>query len=500
MSSTFGVIAPHPPIMVDAVGGVQVREVVSTRAGMQVEAMSLNVFDPDAVVIMSPHAPVAADAFLVDGSDELSGSLAQFGDRETYRYRGDPELAAEIVNLLNDRGVPAALRPEVGGSSPGVLDHAVLVPMSFLDPKGRWPLVVLSLSFLPYEMHREVGKAVCEAAAHLGRRVAFVASGDMSHRLKSEGPYSFSPFGPQLDAEIRNLVEAGDLEALSEIDDRVIEGGGECGLRSFIALGGFVGHGKVPTRVLSYEGPWGVGYMTALVGDSALSAADSLGQVNERGEADGSVLRARGSIRQALMTRRKARRTQAENPAFGVTEDVGHKGGTAGDDDSEIVRLARTAIERYVRDGETLEAPDLSNPELPARAGAFVSLHRDGMLRGCIGTIAPTRASLAQEVAANAVEAAARDPRFPPVQVNELDDLDVKVDVLHEAEQVDSLDELDVKRYGCIVSCGYRRGLLLPDLEGVDDVNTQVGIAMQKGGILPDEPVCIERFQVDRYT
>jgi MEMO1 family protein len=478
VSSTFGVIAPHPPIMVDAVGGVQVREITSTRAGMEVEAKSLGVFDPDAVVIMSPHAPVAADAFLVDGSVELSGSLAQFGDATTYHYRGDPELAAEVVNLLNARRVPAALRGDVHGASAGSLDHAVLVPMSFLDPTGRWPLVVLSLSFLPYAMHREVGEAVCEAANHLGRRVAFVASGDMSHRLKDEGPYAFSPFGPQLDAEIRDLVEAGDFDALADIDDQVIEGGGECGLRSFIALGGFSGHGTIPTRVLSYEGPWGVGYMTALVGDSALTAADSLSTVNERGEAA----------------------SQTGIPALGVTPDRERKGGTAGDDDSEIVRLARSAIEAYVRDGSVLEPAPLSDPDLPTRAGAFVSLHRNGSLRGCIGTIAPTKPSLAEEVVGNAIEAAANDPRFSPVLASELGDLDVKVDVLHEAEQIASLDELDVKRYGCIVSCGYRRGLLLPDLDGVDDVNTQVSIAMQKGGILPNEPVCIERFQVDRYT
>jgi AmmeMemoRadiSam system protein A len=483
--------------MVDAVGGMQVREVTSTRVGMQIEAESLGVFDPDAVVIMSPHAPVAADAFLVDGSGELSGSLAQFGDPTTYRYRGDPDLATEIVNLLNARKLPAALRNEVGGASAGVLDHAVLVPMSFLDPGGRWPLVVLSLSFLPYAMHREVGEAVCEAATHLGRRVAFVASGDMSHRLKNEGPYSFSPFGPELDAAIRNLIEAGDLEGLAEIDDRVIEGGGECGLRSFIALGGFAGHGHVPTRVLSYEGPWGVGYMTALVGDSALTAADSLATVNERGEAAEDTERSSGDWEEPGQ---HVGRDESDNPAFGITPDLGHKGGTAGDDHSEIVRLARSAIETYVREGKIPDVTPLEDPALPARAGAFVSLHRNGMLRGCIGTIVPTKATLADEVVGNAIEAATNDPRFGPLEASELADLDVKVDVLHEAEQVSSLEELDVKRYGCNVSCGYRRGLLLPDLEGVDDVNTQVSIAMQKGGILPNEPVCVERFRVDRYT
>jgi AmmeMemoRadiSam system protein A len=129
-----------------------------------------------------------------------------------------------------------------------------------------------------------------------------------------------------------------------------------------------------------------------------------------------------------------------------------------------------------------------------------VSLHEHGLLRGCIGTISPTRDTLAAEVVGNAVEAATRDPRFPPVTADELDDLEIKVDVLHEAEPVSGLDDLDPKTYGVIVSCGSRRGLLLPDLEGVDTPEHQVSIAASKGGIALSEPFRLERFKVDRYA
>jgi AmmeMemoRadiSam system protein A len=171
----------------------------------------------------------------------------------------------------------------------------------------------------------------------------------------------------------------------------------------------------------------------------------------------------------------------------------------AGAPESEIVALARQAIESYVRRGEIIGTPLLTAADLPVRAGAFVSLHRGGQLRGCIGTILPTRDTLAHEVVGNAVEAATHDPRFPALDVGELDDLDISVDVLYAPESC-TIAELDPARYGVITSSGWRRGLLLPALDGVDDVETQVRIAMSKAGIRAGEPCSYERFRVDRYT
>jgi AmmeMemoRadiSam system protein A len=170
-----------------------------------------------------------------------------------------------------------------------------------------------------------------------------------------------------------------------------------------------------------------------------------------------------------------------------------------GADMSEPVRLARATIERFIRDGVAPEAVPLTDAGLPARAGAFVSLHGPGGLRGCIGTIGPTQPTLAAEIVHNAVQAATQDPRFPPLRTDELAGLEITVDVLEAPEPVSSLDELDPKVYGVITTCGYRRGLLLPDLEGVDSCEQQVAIAMSKGGIRPDEAISLERFKVVRY-
>ena len=164
-----------------------------------------------------------------------------------------------------------------------------------------------------------------------------------------------------------------------------------------------------------------------------------------------------------------------------------------------LVELARRAIEAHVRDGAVVSPPADLPPDLPARAGAFVSLHTHGGLRGCIGTIEPSQPSLAQEVIHNAVMAATHDPRFPPVAAHELADLEISVDVLSAPEAIASLSDLDPRRYGVIVQRGFRRGLLLPDLEGVDTAECQVDIARRKAGIARGEPVDLMRFEVRRY-
>lgn len=170
-----------------------------------------------------------------------------------------------------------------------------------------------------------------------------------------------------------------------------------------------------------------------------------------------------------------------------------------------LVELARQTIEQYVTHGETGRLPDDLTAEMRRPAGAFVTIHRHNRLRGCIGTIQPTCDTLAEEVIQNAISAASRDPRFSPIRADELAELEVKVDVLGEPEPVHSVNELDAKRYGLIVQSKnqpWKRGLLLPDLEGIDTVEKQVHwTRYHKAGITdPDEPVEMFRFEVKRYS
>lgn len=459
MSETFGVVAPHPPIMLAAVGGARSNATEASAEAMRIIRDALIDFAPQTIVLVSPHAPAHFHEFVVDNSALHEGDLAAFGDPLHRTWRGDPDLAEEIIRLSRAALIPCEPRGEHPSASPGILDHATIVPLAFLDPDATFSLVVVSLSGLGYQAHRDLGSVIRAAVDGLERRVAFVASGDLSHRLTHEAPSGYSPHGRVLDQAIVRCIRSGRLTDLASIDPMVVEEGGECGLRSFVMLGGYCG-ADVDSRVLSYESPWGVGYLTAVVGASAV-----------------------GLVRDVSAD----------------TADSGRKGGTAGHPEPEIVALARDALERTVRGDAESISPELHDSLYPSRAGVFVTLHRGGQLRGCIGTVIPAKSTLAEEVVANAVEAAIHDPRFPAVTTEELDDLEVGVDVLHEPEAC-TFDDLDSALFGVIVSSGWRRGLLLPDLEGVDDAAQQVEIAMRKAHINRGEPCSLERFGVDRYT
>lgn len=451
----LGIIAPHPPIMVTEVGGSRAEVTAESARSMREAEDLLRSFGPSTLVLMSPHAPVVRDAFVIDASEHYDGDLGAFGVPQVrLTPAGDPALAAAIVAEAETEGIPIVSRSVSASLQPGVLDHGSLVPLSFLDREGRYQLVVLSLSFLPLATHRMLGRCIRRAAELLGRRTAFVASGDCSHRLTPDAPAGYSPRASDFDAELVRLLSADDYAGLERIDPSLIQAAGECGLRSFVTLGGYLEGSGAHTEVLSYEGPWGVGYLTGVA-----ATAD----VRERSK----------------------------------TPPVGAKGGTAGEQESEPVALARKTIETYIRERRVIEPP-AEEGLLAERHGAFVSLHLDGQLRGCIGTIMPTQPTLAEEIIHNAIQAATADPRFPPLTAQELGRLDISVDVLQTPEPT-SLDELDPSLYGVIVSCGWKRGLLLPDLEGVESVEDQVSIACRKAGIGPGERVSLERFCVDRY-
>lgn len=169
-------------------------------------------------------------------------------------------------------------------------------------------------------------------------------------------------------------------------------------------------------------------------------------------------------------------------------------------EESVYVRLARETIENYIKQGKIITPPlDLPEEMINQKAGVFVSLKKNGNLRGCIGTFMPTQENIAQEIIKNAISAAVDDPRFSPVAASELSGLTISVDVLSPPEEIFDVSELDPEKYGVIVSSGYKKGLLLPDLEGVDTVEEQVDIAKRKAGIYPGEKVKLHRFEVKRY-
>jgi aromatic ring-opening dioxygenase LigB subunit len=256
----LGCICPHPPLLIPEIGSGTRAQVRATIDGMQ--RLADAVGDIETAVIVSPHSAGYADAHLVKTAPHLEGD---FGAFRCPQVRLTFENDLPFVDLLlalagQDR------RLTVAPSHDGLLDHGVLVPMSFLRARRLVSLSIVN----DYGEHKALGQLVRRCAAELGRDVLFVASGDMSHRLSPSAPAGYDPRGKMFDDAIVELLGVGDFAGLADLDRTIVSGAGECGLRSFIALGGFLGDDadKAPT-IYSYEGPFGVGYLVAGFGGEA---------------------------------------------------------------------------------------------------------------------------------------------------------------------------------------------------------------------------------------
>ena len=454
-------MVPHPPLIIPTVGRGREAQIAETIRAYETVAAEIAALEPETIVISSPHALMYADYFSISSGKGASGSFADFGARGTsFQETYDTELVDEICLLADACDFPAGTL----GDRKKELDHGTMVPLWFIrNVYGKGKIVRMGLSGLPLADHYRLGMLLRDAADRLQRKVVFVASGDLSHKLQEYGPYGFAEEGPAYDARIMDVCGRAAFGELFDFNETFCEKAAECGHRSFTIMAGALDGFDVKARVYAHQDVTGVGYGIC-----------SFYPGRENAE--------RHFLAQYLKEEQeKTRKRQEESDAF--------------------VSLARQSVEYYVKTGRYLPLPAGLPEELTGKqAGAFVSLHEHGRLRGCIGTIAPTEDSLAEEILRNAVSAASRDPRFSPVREEELPYLEISVDVLGEPEYIDSPAELDVRRYGVIVSSGHKRGLLLPDLDGVDSVEQQIDIARQKGGILPGEKIRLQRFEVIRHT
>lgn len=456
-SLVFSGIVPHPPIMVPEVGGDAVRKVQASIAAMAEFTRRIIESGAETVVLISPHAPLDARAFVAYHSPKLSGDFANFRAPNT---RVEFPIDEAMLEAISETA--AQQDHEVLDLRDHQLDHGSAVPLYFLDRNGwRGRVVALGYSFLSNEDHLKFGACIRAAADTLGRRVAFVASGDLSHRLKPEAPAGYNPAAHRFDSEVVDAIHGAAPERIIAIDQELRRTAGECGYRSMlVALGAIQGLPQA-CEVLSYEAPFGVGYLVA----------------------------------QLTNAKAGARQAKADHHSEALAEQQDFEPAT------ELPALARLTIETFVRSGKQIAVPERAAALLSVRAACFVSIKTHaGDLRGCIGTIEPVKQNLGEELIANAINAASRDPRFEPVSSDELSSLRYSVDILTAPEPA-AFADLDPKLYGVIVEdeSETRRGLLLPDIAGVETAEQQLEIATRKAGIPPGKPLKLFRFRVDRY-
>ncbi|MCL1913708.1 MAG: AmmeMemoRadiSam system protein A [Eubacteriaceae bacterium] len=453
-------VLPHPPLAVPEVGNGNEMQIRRTLDAFDEVAKQIAELEPDSIIFITPHSIIYTDYFHISPGDSAKGDFSDFGAQKARLDTVyDKNLAEQIAVQAERSGIPAG---NLGERSPK-LDHGLMVPMWFINKRyTNYKSVRISQSGLDPSHHYRFGQCITRAINNTASHTVIVASADLSHKLPGSS-YGTVPEGAEYDRKVTEALAKGDFLSIFMIPNSLKERAADCGYNSFLMLAGCFDRRQVQARLLSYEGPFGVGYaVISIMPGPADDSRDTLRQYSE-------------------IALDAAQQSKLEEDAYQT--------------------LARQSLEYAVFNNKSvMELPaGLPADLLQRRAGVFVSLYKDGRLRGCIGTIMPTTTSVAHEIIQNAVSSGLSDNRFDPVEPSELASLVYKVDVLSPPEPISSPSELDVARYGVIVTSGMKRGLLLPNLEGVDTVQDQIAIAMSKAGIGNNEPVEMERFEVIRH-
>ncbi len=495
MSIVGAVMVPHPPLILPEVGRGGERQIVKTSKAYEQAMKFAAGLAPETLVISSPHSIMYRDYFHISPRSSADGNFSQFGAPQV---RIHAEYDTEFVNALSEMAQNKDFPAGTDGERDPLLDHATMIPLYFYRMSAAIPKIVrIGLSGLPLKEHYKLGQMIQAVAEKLGRRVVYVASGDLSHKLLESGPYGFDPAGPEYDERIMDVMGSGEFDKLLDFNEDFCDEAAECGHRGFVMMAGALDGLNVSPSKLSHEGITGVGYGVCTYTVNGHDDSRHMLDIWEKRERDDlSMARtgedayirlARASVEKFVLT--GERLTESE----GVKIIAEYYNNSGADQANRAVGGNDSAQDHG-------SAPGSQNELLHQCAGAFVSIHENGALRGCIGTIMPTRSCLMKEIIANGVAACSEDPRFNPITEPELQYLTINVDVLGKTESINSPSELDVKRYGVIVTKGGRRGLLLPNLEGVNTVERQIEIASQKAGLDAHEKgISLERFEVVRH-
>ena len=450
----FSGLMPHAPILVPGVGGGNLARAKATAKAMDLVARHALASNPDALVLISPHSPRHPGAFGFWHTPRLRGSFVRFGSPGDAI---DLPLGRIFTERLEHEARRRGLKTwRIEGDEP--LDHGALVPLWYLCAVGwNGPTVILGLNYPGDGGLDELGQAIATTARELNRRTAVIASGDMSHRLARNAPAGYDPDAPRFDAAFVNLLRDGAYGSIGRLDPALQDKAAEDVVDSTqvaLAAGRYQATGH---KVLSYEGPFGVGYGVAILFDP---------------QTPGPARPAAAAGERKIVSR------LADLPA-----------------------VARCAVEARLRNGPA-KPPFEVRGELAEPGAVFVTVRSPtGELRGCRGVTAPVEPDLVGETWHCAMLAALLDSRFSPVTAEELPGMQFSVTVLGPLEPAATTAELNPAVYGVKVSsCDGRRGVLLPAIVGVDTVEEQLAVVRQKAGIAAGEPVHIERFTARSFT
>ncbi|MCR5692546.1 MAG: AmmeMemoRadiSam system protein A [Bacilli bacterium] len=453
-------ILPHPPFSVPEVGRGKERVAEKTVAALDEVAKEIASLAPDTIVFISPHSEAYRDFFPISDGEVGIGNFTAYGAPGlSFRLFYDRDLVKEIASAAAKRKIAAG--PSSG--SENTSDHGTLVPLYYINRYYRnFKAVRLGLSGFPLLEHYRYGEMLGDVFSSSEKKIVVIASADLSHCQRADGPYGFRVEGPRYDEMVEKIIETGNFGLLLSMDRSLVTKARECGHRSILVLAGMLDRQEIKSTIISHEAPYGIGYLVAKIETLGFDASRAFSELYRSKE------------------------------EFSINEDINKS--------DLYVKWARQCIETYIK---TKKLPPMEEilPDnfLKTKAGVFVTIHEHGELRGCLGSVKALKDNLGQEIAHNAVSAATCDSRFSPIKEEDFPYLKITVDVLSNPIPILSIMDLDVAKYGIIVENGDRKGVVLPGLSGIETPDQQIAVAKRKAGIDQGEEITLYRFEVKRH-
>lgn len=474
---------PHAPVFLPTIGISEAPSVKQTYDAMHKAAKEIKEIAPDTIIVISPHGPRFSDALAIYNQQEYRGDLNIYGDFDnTYKFEKDDELIKAILEKSDANNMRYHPLSEAEFNKFGVetaLDHGVLVPLYFITRHYTdFKLVCISDGDFDYAELIASGQIIKLASEALNRNVVVIASGDLSHTLSNQGPYEYNSAGPVVDNSVTAAINESNLDKLAFIDEDEVSAAQICGLNTLMILLGLYDTCEYESKLLSYEGPFGVGY--------GVGKFKALAKTLPHKRSETIIV----EMKKKALLKQKSMHSFC-NLALKVISYKAIHG---------LSPRVSIQEEGIIIDGEIMPLSKIELSELKRETnGIFVSVKKNGKLRGCIGQYASeTPEPLYKQICYYAQQAAFKDPRFDAVTPDELPLLTVSIDLLSDLFKVMAPTMYDVKTYGIFVRKGDNSGILLPDISGVDNPVDQIRIAARKAGITVEGIEEYFRFTVER--
>lgn len=458
-------LMPHPPIIIPEISGGNHFIAFDTFNSCKKISKEIASLAPETIVILSPHGFAPENQLSIIDTFFVNGDFTEYGSPElSMEAEIDYKLTKSIINAASENDFPLFSlnhqNAEVYGKTLS-LDHGAMVPLYFLNSHNKkYKLVHITCSNLPKLELYKFGILLDNCIKNSSNNVVVIASGDLSHRLKDNAYYDYNEIGEVFDKTVLNILKNSDVMSLFNMDNDIVQSAAQCALNSLYVMLGCCNKIYLESTCLSYEGPFGIGY-----------AVFSFHKIKDN--IDGYLI-ALEKHNNELM------RESLTN-------------------ESIYSKLARDAIKHYISTGNYLENhSDYNDAFFNNKYGVFISLKNDGILRGCVGTLKPKYKNLKEEIIHNSIESALYDPRFMPVDISELNMINISIDIICTLESC-SIDDLCPSKYGVLVKSGEKEGVLLPNIPGIDSSSEQIKIALCKAGIEDNEDFSLFRFETKRF-